>query len=177
MGSRTSPVIRGSLVKEILLNDPPPPPPPNVPELIASTAEPLPSVRDLVELHQQKAQCASCHARFDFIGLGLENFDAVGMWRDQELVTDVEHFRQLANPKAKRKLYPVDASGELPNGEKFNDVHGLKAALMKQERQVAASLFEGFYVMPSVGTSVLPIVRSSKKPSMNWKKKNIQSVT
>ena len=143
MGSRTSPVIRGSLVKEILLNDPPPPPPPNVPELIASTAEPLPSVRDLVELHQQKAQCASCHARFDFIGLGLENFDAVGMWRDQELVTDVEHFRQLANPKAKRKLYPVDASGELPNGEKFNDVHGLKAALMKQERQVAASLFEG----------------------------------
>jgi hypothetical protein len=143
MGSRTSPVIRGSLVKEILLNDPPPPPPPNVPELIASTTESLPSVRDLVELHQQKAQCASCHARFDFIGLGLENFDAVGMWRDQELVTDVEHFRQLANPKAKRKLYPVDASGELPNGEKFKDVHGLKAALIKQERQVAASLFEG----------------------------------
>ena len=59
------------------------------------------------------------------------------------MVTDVEHFRQLANPKAKRKRYPVDASGELPNGEKFNDVHGLKAALMKQERQVAASLFEG----------------------------------
>ena len=65
------------------------------------------------------------------------------MWRDQELVTDVEHFRQLANPSAKRKLYPVDASGELPNGEKFKDVHGLKGALMKQERQVAASLFEG----------------------------------
>ena len=58
MGNRTSPVIRGSLVKEILLNDPPPPPPPNVPELIASSGEPLPSVRDLVELHQQKAQCA-----------------------------------------------------------------------------------------------------------------------
>ncbi|MDA7756921.1 DUF1592 domain-containing protein [Opitutales bacterium] len=143
MGNRTSPVIRGSLVKEILLNDPPPPPPPNVPELIASTAEPLPSVRDLVELHQQKAQCASCHARFDFIGLGLENFDAIGVWREKELVTHVEHFHQLKNPRAKRKLYPVDASGELPNGEKFKDVHGLKAALMKQERQVAASLFEG----------------------------------
>ena len=143
MGNRTSPVIRGSLVKEILLNDPPPPPPPNVPELIASTAEPLPSVRDLVELHQQKAQCASCHARFDFIGLGLENFDAIGMWRDQELVTHAEHFSQLKNRGTKRKLYPVDASGELPNGEKFKDVHGLKASLMKQERQVAASLFEG----------------------------------
>ena len=143
MGNRTSPVIRGSLVKEILLNDPPPPPPPNVPELIASTAEPLPSVRDLVELHQQKAQCASCHARFDFIGLGLENFDAIGMWREEELVTHAEHFSQLKNRRTKRKLYPVDASGELPNGEKFKDVHGLKAALMKQERQVAASLFEG----------------------------------
>jgi len=143
MGNRTSPVIRGSLVKEILLNDPPPPPPPNVPELIASTGEPLPSVRDLVELHQQKAQCASCHARFDFIGLGLENFDAIGMWREEELVTHAERFSQLKNRGTKRKLYPVDASGELPNGEKFKDVHGLKAALMKQERQVAASLFEG----------------------------------
>ena len=143
MGNRTSPVIRGSLVKEILLNDPPPPPPPNVPELIASSGEPLPSVRDLVELHQQKAQCASCHARFDFIGLGLENFDAIGLWREEELVTHAEHFSQLKNRRTKRKLYPVDASGELPNGEKFKDVHGLKAALMKQERQVAASLFEG----------------------------------
>ena len=143
MGNRTSPVIRGSLVKEILLNDPPPPPPPNVPELNTSSGEPLPSVRDLVELHQQKAQCASCHARFDFIGLGLENFDAIGMWREEELVTHAEHFSQLKNRRTKRKLYPVDASGELPNGEKFKDVHGLKAALMKQERQVAASLFEG----------------------------------
>ena len=143
MGNRTSPVIRGSLVKEILLNDPPPPPPPNVPELIASSAEPLPSVRDLVELHQQKAQCASCHARFDFIGLGLENFDAIGMWREEELVTHAEHFSQLKNRRTKRKNYPVDASGELPDGEKFKDVHGLKAALMKQERQVAASLLEG----------------------------------
>ena len=143
MGNRTSPVIRGSLVKEVLLNDPPPPPPPNVPELIDSSAEPLPSVRSLVEIHQKKAQCASCHARFDFIGLGLENFDAIGMWREKELVTDVENFSQLKNPRAKRKLYPVDASGSLPNGETFADVQGLKAALMKEERAVAGSVFEG----------------------------------
>lgn len=143
MGNRTSPVIRGSLVKEVLLNDPPPPPPPNVPELIASSADPLPSIRTLVELHQKKAQCASCHARFDFIGLGLENFDALGMWREEELVTNAEFFHQLKNPRAKRKLYPVDASGELPNGETFEDVHGLKAALMKEKRAVAGSLFEG----------------------------------
>ncbi|NRB76755.1 MAG: DUF1592 domain-containing protein [Verrucomicrobiales bacterium] len=143
MGDRTSPVIRGSLVKEVLLNDPPPPPPPNVPELIASSDDPLPSVRSLVELHQKKAQCASCHARFDFIGLGLENFDAVGMWRDKELVTNVEFFHKLKNPRAERKLYPVDASGELPGGETFQDVHGLKKALMKEQRTVAGSVFEG----------------------------------
>lgn len=143
MNNRTSPVIRGSLVKEILLNDAPPPPPPNVPELIASSDDPLPGVRSLVELHQKKAQCASCHARFDFIGLGLENFDAIGMWRDEELVTNAEFFHQLKNPRAKRKLYPVDASGSLPNGETFADVQGLKAALMKEERTVAGSVFEG----------------------------------
>ena len=143
MGNRTSPVIRGSLVKEILLNDPPPPPPPNVPELIASSNDPLPSVRTLVKLHQKKAQCASCHTRFDFIGLGLENFDAIGMWRDEELVTNAEFFHQLKNPRAKRKLYAVDASGQLPNGETFEDVQGLKAALMKEERTVAGSVFEG----------------------------------
>ena len=97
----------------------------------------------LVQLHQQKSQCASCHARFDFIGLGLENFDAIGMWRDEELVTNAEHFSQLKNRGTKRKLYPVDASGELPNGETFEDVQGLKAALMKKERTVAGSVFEG----------------------------------
>ena len=129
-------------MKEVLLNDPPPPPPPNVPELIDSSADPLPSVRSLVELHQKKTQCASCHARFDFIGLGLENFDAIGMWREKELVTNVENFSQLKNPRAPRKLYPVDASGSLPNGETFADVLGLKAALMKEERAVAGSVFE-----------------------------------
>ena len=143
MGNRTSPVIRGSLVKEVLLNDPPPPPPPNVPELIASSDDPLPSVRSLVELHQKKAQCASCHARFDFIGLGLENFDAIGMWREKELVTDAEFFYQLQNTRNKRKWYPVDASGELPNGEAFSDVQGLKSALMKEKRTLAGSVFEG----------------------------------
>ena len=164
MGNRASPIIRGALVKEILLNDPPPPPPPNVPELITAKAEPLPSVRTLVELHQTKAQCASCHARFDFIGLGLENFDAIGMWRDEELVTDVENFSQLKNPRAKRKLYPVDASGELPNGETFQDVQGLKAALMKQERAVAASLFEGllcYALGRDVSFTDLPMIEAS----------------
>ncbi|MFT5131353.1 MAG: hypothetical protein ACI8W8_004989, partial [Rhodothermales bacterium] len=141
MGNRSSPVIRGSLVKEVLLNDPPPPPPPNVPELVAAGTDPLASVRSLVELHQKKAQCASCHARFDFIGLGLENFDAVGLWRDEELVTEAEEAVNI--PHRPKKIYPIDASGSLPNGETFSDVRGLKAALLKQQHKVAASIFEG----------------------------------
>ena len=160
MGNRTSPVIRGSLVKEILLNDPPPPPPPNVPELDAG-AEPLASVRSLVELHQTKAQCASCHARFDFIGLGLENFDAVGLWRDEELVTEAEQAQQIA--RSPKKVYPVDASGELPNGETFEDVHGLKAALMKEERTVAGSVFEGllcYALGRDVSFTDLPLIKA-----------------
>jgi hypothetical protein len=102
----------------------------------------LASVRSLVHLHQKKPQCASCHARFDFIGLGLENFDALGLWRDEEIVSNAEHFNQTLR-KSNRKIYPIDASGELPNGETFNNVHELKAALMKDTRKVAGSLFEG----------------------------------
>jgi hypothetical protein len=141
MGNRTSPVIRGALLKEILLNDPPPPPPPNVPELVHAGTDPLASVRSLVALHQEKTQCASCHARFDFIGLGLENFDAVGLWRDEELVTEAQHARQI--PSRPKKIYPIDASGSLPNGEVFDGVHGLKSALMKEQRKVAGSMYEG----------------------------------
>jgi len=143
MGNRTSPVIRGALVKEILLNDPPPPPPPNVPELVHAGTDPLASVRSLVALHQEKTQCASCHARFDFIGLGLENFGPLGLWRDQELVTEAQAATQIK--RRPKKIYPIDASGELPNGETFNDVHGMKAALMKDKRAVAESIFEGLY--------------------------------
>jgi hypothetical protein len=142
MGNRTSPVIRGALVKDILLNDPPPDPPANVPELVQAGVDPLASVRSLVHLHQKKAQCASCHARFDFIGLGLENFDALGMWRDKEIVSNMEYFHQVIK-KGRHKVYPIDASGELPNGETFNNVQELKAALMKDKRKVAGSLFEG----------------------------------
>ena len=86
-------------------------------------------------------QCASCHARFDFIGLGLENFGPVGLWRDEEVVTQVRLAKKL--PKSNKKVYDVDASGELPDGTKFKDLFELKKALMKQKRQVAGSLLEG----------------------------------
>ena len=81
---RTSPVLRGKWVMEVLLGTPPPPPPPNVPDLEA-TAEAedgrLRTVRERLEQHRANPACASCHRMIDPIGLALENFDVTGAWR------------------------------------------------------------------------------------------------
>src|SRR6185295_14080855 len=98
------PVLRGKWVLTEMLGAPPPPPPPQVKVLPPDdkpNKEGL-TFRKQLELHRTKAECASCHARMDPIGFGLENFDPTGKWRDQ-----------IANQ-------PVDASGVLTSGEKFN---------------------------------------------------------
>jgi hypothetical protein len=81
---RTSPVIRGKWVMEVLLGTPPPPPPPNVPALEAT--EPIKdgqrrTVRERLEVHRASPACSSCHRMIDPIGLALENFDVTGVWR------------------------------------------------------------------------------------------------
>jgi hypothetical protein len=127
-GDRTSPIIRGALVMEKLMNDKPAPPPPNVPELVEASPTPV-SVREAIQLHQRKPQCASCHAKFDPIGLGLENFDAIGLWRDTETVGDGE--------------VPIETSGALPDRQEYRDFEDLKAKLMGHKDQLARSLVEG----------------------------------
>ncbi len=82
--TRTSPVLRGKWVLENLLGAPPPPPPPNVPDLDeTATTEGL-SIRERMVKHRANPACASCHARMDPYGFGLENFDAIGRWRTRE---------------------------------------------------------------------------------------------
>jgi hypothetical protein len=113
---RTSPVLRGKWVLEVLLGTPPPPPPPNVPELEESgeAAEGrLLSVREQMERHRASPACQSCHVMIDPIGLALENFDAVGRWRTEFAGT------------------PIDASGVLPDGSKFSGVDGLLEAMTR----------------------------------------------
>ena len=115
--TRTSPVKRGKWVLENLLAQPPPPPPPNVPPLneskeAASTA----SVRERMERHRQDPLCASCHAQMDPIGFSLENFDAIGAWRDND------------------GTFAIDASGRLPGGEQFSGASGLKSLLASQRK-------------------------------------------
>ncbi len=126
-GDRTSPIIRGTLVLQKFLNNPPPSPPPNVPELRDASKEPLP-VREMIELHQAKAQCASCHAKIDPIGYGLETFDAVGLWRNEA--------------KVGKKLVKTESGGTFPDGRKYRDFKGFKAVVMSHKDGFAQSLVE-----------------------------------
>lgn len=82
--TRTSPVKRGKWVLENLLGSAPPPPPPDIPALEANDHELKGTVRERMEQHRANKACASCHAPMDPIGFGLENFDAIGAWRDRD---------------------------------------------------------------------------------------------
>ena len=124
-GERSSPVIRGALVMEKILHDKPSPPPPNVPELGSSSNQPM-SNRELVELHQGRPQCASCHRKMDAIGFGLENFDVLGRWRDTEKVGD--------------KQVPIVTGGVLPGGVAFANLPELKALLATRHDRLAHEL-------------------------------------
>jgi len=126
-GNRTSPVIRGALLMDKLLNTPPPPPPPNVPELAAASDVPV-SNRRIAELHQKQTACASCHKRIDPIGFGLENYDVLGQWRDFENV-------------GKKKL-PIKAGATLVSGVKFSNLDELKKLLLTQRRNLAKEMVE-----------------------------------
>ena len=126
-GERSSPVIRGALVMDKLLHDKPAPPPPNVPELGAEAGVNR-SNRELVEFHQRKPQCASCHKKMDVIGFGLENFDTIGQWRDTERVG--------------KKEAPIETGGQLPDGGEFADLDDLKRLLLDHDEQLAEELVE-----------------------------------
>ena len=116
---RTSPVKRGLFLLDNILGSPPAPPPPNIPSLEEAgkkVAGRTPSLREAMALHRDQPSCASCHARMDPLGLALENFNALGRWRDGE------------------RAGPVDASGTLITGEAFRDVRELKRILVGERR-------------------------------------------
>ncbi len=114
---RTSPIIRGSWVATVILNRPPPPPPDIVPEIEADDAaieaQGL-TLRQRLVQHQVNQTCASCHQKIDPLGYALENFDAVGRWRDRY-----------------RSGLPIDASGELFGEANFKNVIELKDVLLE----------------------------------------------
>lgn len=123
--TRTSPVKRGQWVLENLLGDKPPDPPPAVPALDETQlANPDLTLRQQLELHRANPTCASCHALMDDIGFGLENFDAIGRWRDKD------------------GDEPIDAAGTLPSGESFSGPAELVAILAAREREFVACVAE-----------------------------------
>ena len=87
MANRTSPVLRGKWVMEVLMGTPPPPPPPNVPSFDAtesSSGGRVLTTRERMEQHRANPTCNACHRLMDPIGLALDNFDAIGQWRTRE---------------------------------------------------------------------------------------------
>ena len=122
--TRTSPVIRGKWILENFLNDPPPPPPPGVPNLNEAAIGTTASLRQQLEQHRASPACASCHARMDPLGFGLENYDAVGRWRTQD------------------GKFAVDSTGTLPGGRTFRAPFELKEILKTDRDAFARCLAE-----------------------------------
>ncbi|MCR9293273.1 MAG: DUF1592 domain-containing protein [bacterium] len=142
-GTTTSPVLRGVWVTERILGfeTPPPPPVPAVEPDIRGAV----TIRQQIEAHRADPSCAVCHARTDPPGLALESFDVMGAWRDRyRAVND----QVPAHPGVglDGQLFrfhfalPVDPSGQLMDGRKFNDVRQLKSLLLEDEEQVARNL-------------------------------------
>ena len=131
-GEQTSPVERGAWVLRKLLHDPPPPAPPNVPQLSRLADKPL-SPKERVMAHQEEPQCASCHRKIDPIGFGLENFDAIGRWRETETYTK--------HPGG-RKAWPIEPAGTLHNGPSFRDFEELRTIVETKSAAFARGFAE-----------------------------------
>ena len=128
--NRTSPVIRGKWILENILGSPPPDPPANVPPLAERpvSSQGVASMRGRMAQHRANPQCTGCHAMIDPLGFALENFDAIGRWRDVD-----EHFD------------PVDPSGTLPGGATFDGLAQFRTAIVRQPALFATTVTSKMY--------------------------------
>ncbi len=148
-GTSTSPVLRGAWIMDRIIGEPPPPPPPGVPA-VEPDIRGAKTIRDQLALHTKSSTCASCHAKFDPVGLALESFDVLGGWRTRyrglaegERVTGID---PSGHDFAYTIAGPVDASGTLVDGRSFQDVRTLKALFAANPRQLARNLLHQFTV-------------------------------
>ena len=126
LATRTSPVVRGKWVLDNLLGTPPPPPPPDVPELEEQAESGgATSLRARLEAHRANPVCSGCHSRMDPLGFALENFDAVGQWRD-----------------ADAGGAPIDTAGVLPDGAAFDGLPELRDILHGRRGEFVATVTE-----------------------------------
>ena len=137
--NRTAPTLRGKWVLENILGTPPPAPPANVPSLTeqAKGSARVLTMRERMEQHRANPACAVCHKVMDPLGFALENFDAIGRWRDVEGST------------------PIDSSRVLPNGSAFEGPVELRKILLEQ-RELFARNLTGKLLMYALGRSLEP---------------------
>jgi hypothetical protein len=159
VADRTSPVLRGKWIMEVLLGSPPPAPPPNVPlldETKAEAGDQLLTTRQRMEQHRANPQCTSCHKVIDPLGLTLENFDVTGRWRIRD------------------NGAPVDANGDLYDGTKMSGPAGLRAALLKHQDAFTQSFTERlmtyavgrrveYYDMPAIRAILRDAAKSNNR--------------
>ena len=156
--NRTSPVLRGKWVLNNLLGAPPPPPPPDIPGLPEAGEGGKPaSVRERLERHRRNPACATCHSQMDPLGFALENFDAIGRWRTTEAGA------------------PVDASGAMPGGSRFEGPAGLRELLLDHQEEFLRTVTEkllayalGRAVQPADRPAVRRIVRDAAAQDYRW---------
>ncbi len=127
LANRTSPVLRGKWVMEVLLGTPPPPPPPDVPDLEAAGEAKegrLMTTRERMEIHRKNPTCNSCHRFMDPIGLALDNFDVTGRWRSREYGSE------------------LDTKGDFYDGTPITSPSELVAALLKRPTPLVRTFTE-----------------------------------
>ncbi len=144
-GNHTSVVKRGKWVLDNLLAAPPPPPPPDVPALKAEHDGRLLNAREQLELHRSDPACAACHVRMDPIGFSLENFDAVGAWRNSDAGQ------------------PIDNAAVLPDGTEFAGIAGLQDILMARKDEFTRAFTERLMTYAlgrGIGAQDMPAIRA-----------------
>jgi hypothetical protein len=146
--NRTSPVLRGAFILEYISGSPPTAPPPEVPlfpENDIGTTKAR-TVRDIMAQHRENPTCFSCHGVMDPLGFALENFDAVGVWRDRDRYAGTT----------------IDSAAELPDGTPIQGPDDLRNALLKRPEQFVQTFTERF-LMYALGRAVdyrdMPAVR------------------
>lgn len=157
-GIDTSPVVRGVWLLDNILGTPPSPPPPDV-EPLDPNIRGAKTIRDQLKKHRSVASCNDCHRKIDPLGFALENFDPIGRWR-----------------KTYGRNTQIDASGELPNGKRFQNVEGLKHILLGQKEQFTRALTvkllayaSGRHTEPSDRPHVDRIVQELEKPERGFR--------
>ncbi len=122
--SRTSPILRGNWIAEVLLGDKLPRPPKGVPQLPEDENAARMTMREITERHTADPNCSSCHARIDPYGYTMESFDPIGRWRD----SDVPDKR-------------LDTKVKVPDGSEIDGVEGLRAYLLGKRREAFVQQF------------------------------------